>query len=360
MAAPLQKKVVTLKPRTVSGYSTEDGKVVLPHQQRYRIADKIKNPADSNNIQENHHIEAMSEPIPIVSTEERKHTSSVYFLRDNKKGTAGYFKPVEGAAWGIVKEGVFKPYRRCISDDRVSHREVLASDIAQVFQMDNIPKTTWTSVAHQGKSFGEGTFQLDAKQSLMNLGYTDETACFHDWEGVQKERLKNARRGDALYGMTPMEHKHMNREATLKNGGMDLAVFDFIIGNTDRHGLNYFVGKNSKTGEFKLNGIDHGLAFPNSTKFSFNDFKNSFAGLWNHAVRHGQNIDCTDKFKKVLTDRSTAQHLDSLLEKSQLTEIEQKGVRDRYISVVAHLRMGGTLKGNDLLDLLKSNLHVAP
>lgn len=40
----------------------------------------------------------------------------------------------------------------------------------------------------------------------------------------------------------------------------DLVVFDFIIGNVDRHGMNFFVGKDIDG--YSAIGIDHGFSFP--------------------------------------------------------------------------------------------------
>jgi hypothetical protein len=41
----------------------------------------------------------------------------------------------------------------------------------------------------------------------------------------------------------------------------NMALFDAITGNTDRHGQNYFVKRNDK-GERRVIAIDHGLCFP--------------------------------------------------------------------------------------------------
>ena len=41
----------------------------------------------------------------------------------------------------------------------------------------------------------------------------------------------------------------------------NMALFDAIVGNTDRHGQNYFTRRNAK-GEKRIIAIDHGLCFP--------------------------------------------------------------------------------------------------
>lgn len=41
----------------------------------------------------------------------------------------------------------------------------------------------------------------------------------------------------------------------------NMALFDAIVGNTDRHGANYFIKRNAK-GEKRIIAIDHGLCFP--------------------------------------------------------------------------------------------------
>ena len=45
----------------------------------------------------------------------------------------------------------------------------------------------------------------------------------------------------------------------------DKIALDFIMGNTDRHGGNMFVGE-GHNGEMTMLGIDHGLSFPNDNK----------------------------------------------------------------------------------------------
>jgi hypothetical protein len=46
----------------------------------------------------------------------------------------------------------------------------------------------------------------------------------------------------------------------------NMALFDAIVGNTDRHGQNYFIRRNAK-GERRIIAIDHGLCFPIPNKY---------------------------------------------------------------------------------------------
>jgi hypothetical protein len=58
----------------------------------------------------------------------------------------------------------------------------------------------------------------------------------------------------ALWSDTPLRGVSI----TLKR---NMALFDAIVGNTDRHGANYFIKRNAK-GEKRIIAIDHGLCFP--------------------------------------------------------------------------------------------------
>jgi hypothetical protein len=348
----LEKRKPVLKPKTVKPYVTKEGTVVLSHQERFRTLDKekrTKGHTDSN-------VFPLKEaPEPII---DHKHSTLVYNVQ-GFDGTSRYFKPIAGEKWGVEKEEGFKPYRQSILDDRLAKKEVLAFEVSKALQMDSIPETTLSSIKHPGHELGEGSLQRDVVSSLSSKGFGSEALCFWNWESLQIEKHKNARPGDEYYKIKDIDRKHIGRERTLQNGGMDLAFFDYIIGNSDRHGNNYFVGKNDRTKSFKIMGIDHGLSFPNETKFSWRDYKTSMLGLWNHAAMHGKNVDCSEAFKKVIMDPSTQGRLEKVLSGSVLTAAERTSTMERFGHVKDQLMKSRKLTGVDLMQLLKSNLKTS-
>ena len=70
--------------------------------------------------------------------------------------------------------------------------------------------------------------------------------------------------GETVLAMEKINGEHALWDAprgvsvTLKR---NMALFDTIVGNTDRHGANYFLRRNAK-GEKRIIAIDHGLCFP--------------------------------------------------------------------------------------------------
>jgi len=136
---------------------------------------------------------------------------------------------------------------------------------------------------------------------------------------------------------------------------MDIAIFDFVIGNADRHGANLISGVHPITGEQKIIGIDHGLSFPNSEKFEWADYANSLRGFWSEAITHGADVDCSAKFKKSVTNPGTRKKLITTLSKSVLTIEEQKGTLKRFDQVAEHIGKNGSLTGHGFRDLLHNN-----
>jgi hypothetical protein len=307
------------------------------------------------------------EPLPV---NDRHHTSGVFSLYD-QKGEHHYFKPEKSEVWeGKRKntsdaEAKTEPFKSCIVNDRLGKREVLASQISEELRMSTIPKTEWkhiTSDAATHSDLGEGSLQKDASHTLSTQGFREAQPVssfignlnFTDAQAVSSSDIDGIMQ---LQRRSPNESKEFvsAMKSALANGGMETAFFDYIIGNTDRHSNNLYIGKNEK-GEYKFAGIDHGLSFPTSTEFKENDFKNSLKGLWAHATEHGRQIDCGTTFKRsILHDRVTSR-IQEHLEGSKLTTEETKGVLERIQHVKEHLGRRGTLNGADLRTLLNKNV----
>lgn len=83
----------------------------------------------------------------------------------------------------------------------------------------------------------------------------------------------------------------------------DKIVFDYLMGNTDRHGLNYFIQKpiNKKDPTLSMKGFDNGLSFGNdnnrlhdSKGFGFNGRPSS---AQNKLLKVSENTKITQVFK---------------------------------------------------------------
>ncbi len=71
-------------------------------------------------------------------------------------------------------------------------------------------------------------------------------------------------------------------------------VFDFIIGNTDRHAGNYYVGKKGNKAHVLM--IDHGLAFPNKAEVFYGDWFNTI-GNWERGLENKGSKPISAKFQ---------------------------------------------------------------
>lgn len=367
------KKSVTVKPVSVKAYTTKSGGVVMAHQAKHKVAEEGGKPSDkqkgdsvesSGNVTKPkkqsekgvRQIETVDAPETFASGE---HTSSVYTVKDDH-GRTGYFKPNEGEVW--QGERSIDPtrengptetvnFREGIKDDRLSARELVATDVSQILNMkDSIAQSEAVNITHQGKDFGTGTLTMDANDMLTHQGFTESQsrmgeATAHEWYEWR----------DNHQDMTADEFSHQRRTTALKNGGMDVAYFDFVIGNTDRQGGNLISGVDPIKSQQKVIGFDHGLSCPDTEKFQWSDYSNTLGGWWSEAMVHGSDVDCSDKFKKALGDPKSRDKLIGKLSKSKLNIEEQKGVLKRFDKIKTHLDKYGSLNGHGLKEILSDH-----
>ncbi len=112
-----------------------------------------------------------------------------------------------------------------------------------------------------------------------------------------------------------------------KAGESRAALFDFVVGNTDRHAGNWIVGKNSK-GEPKLKLIDHNLTFPDKESFSPRDDNSRF--VQDMAREHGK-----EQVPQKLIDLyvKNREAIDGVLRKVGLPEGAVTGINQRIDSL---------------------------
>jgi hypothetical protein len=361
---------VTVKPHTtqkgsfVKGYTRRDELVIKHPVVRPTAvqADTVKfqptrqatEPISKSIFQ----INAMEPPRPITNAD---NTSSVYTMHDENSNFY-YLKTKSGEAWQ-GKRATFEPdengirrlvyehynFKTAIDDDRITERELCAYELNKnaLGNIINIPETRWANVNHpawdeqQGKrvskNFGEGIIQKDAHELFKGRATTfDEFNMQASYTDKQ----------------TPIYREAIS--SALTNGGMDLACFDYIIGNTDRHASNFFIGGSDETG-YKMAGIDHGLSFPNETKFNKTDFAQSFNGLWKLANTVGANIECSPQFKEHMLNDATKSNFQTVLDKSALNDNERRGVMERLDHIQKHIKTNGSLTGSSLQTIINSN-----
>jgi hypothetical protein len=142
-----------------------------------------------------------------------------------------FYKPKSGEKLGLRKTIPNQYYIR----------EVLAYETTKIFGLNGlIPPTT----IYNPKEASIGSLQQSAYLfGEKFFGLTDIHAAFTEGEKY-KETI------NSLVNVS------------------DMVIFDFIIGNLDRNGFNYFVG-NKNTGK-RIIAIDNGLTFPETGSREFN------------------------------------------------------------------------------------------
>jgi hypothetical protein len=142
-------------------------------------------------------------------------------------------------------------------------REITTYGIAKALKMDHLPSITKREI--DGK---QGSIADD----LVGK-FKDENTSF-----IKK------------YSLTTGDDAFSEIAKTDKRAG-DKALFDFIVGNADRHGGNFFHKKN-KDGSSELLAFDHGFTFPSSNSLYFMmDYHNQ--DKFNNAM---QNSPLTNEF----------------------------------------------------------------
>lgn len=133
------------------------------------------------------------------------------------------FKPIKGETWKVGNE---KLRESIINKDfSYAQREVLAYKIDQSLGFNMVPETRLRRIIIDSESkLGSIQTWIEDKDIISFADFTSKT-------------------------------KNILKEDTYK-----LGIFDFLIGNTDRHGFNILVNKKTR----KIVNIDHGCSFPSS------------------------------------------------------------------------------------------------
>jgi hypothetical protein len=311
------------------------------------------------------HVHASFPPIEI-----HKHTNTmhVYGVPDDH-GRIGYFKPKESETWKAHGKTGTRSFKSSIREGALPDREILVSKIARLLGITNVPTTKWARIKHRGEDLGRGSLHMDPLDLLSNRGYTHNQGDFYDWHAKNREEhgriiLDNR---EVLSRMKPTQGLNnelveltANRVRTaLKNGGLDLSVFDYIVGNADRHGKNFFAGTNPETGECAFIGSSHILCFPNETHFFYPDYVDSINGLWKITHAFGQDVPISDTLAEKLRDTSIVDQVKQVMEGVGLKNQEKAGVLARLKKVQARFEQNQTLKGSDLIDILNKSVYGA-
>jgi hypothetical protein len=140
-------------------------------------------------------------------------------------GTTGVFKPESGA---------YPHARPNIDHGLQTEREVAAWEVAKAGGYDDLVAPT------VARTLGPGVVAIGGDLVPGKFG-TAERGSFQEW---QDGKVASKMNSSEAYGTSDLD---VGRAA----------MYDHLIGNTDRHSGNWMVGPNGK-----LRLIDHGLAFP--------------------------------------------------------------------------------------------------
>ena len=167
------------------------------------------------------------------------------------------------------------------------HRELASKALAKKLGLDHIPDVGINSVKIGGKKHF-GLLSKDIRQKA-----TDKQATSLADSGLRYEDLSL---NDRRYG--------------------DKVIFDYLIGNSDRHIENTYVDKN-----FKMLGIDMGLSFPIQNKYYFG------SGFMGHPTNQAQFNKAAEWHNHVITDELI----------SRLNEIRSSDIGnfEQYVEYIA-------------------------
>lgn len=219
---------------------------------------------------------------------------SVSYTVKLEDGTKGNFKPADGES--AMRDGIRKGQQ--------TEREIAAWDVAKLVGMDDMVAPAV-----------ERECTVPEFQGFKNLAAGTYKGVLCRWQ--------DGTPGREIYGDDKKKY----------DGDVDLqraAMFDFVIGNTDRHHGNWVIGDSGK-----LLLIDHGLAFSERSTAGNNDLSERVV------ARHGP-FGPIERFAKPYVENK-AKILDALRKRGlPQTAIDRVAARiDRISSRVRWAQMGG-------------------
>jgi len=219
------------------------------------------------------------------------------------------------------------------------NRELASLALGKMLKMDHLPEG----------SIREITTRKPNGESMQELGFVSENL-------VQKLAEDGAiiKTGVETVGGLGDNGIFDNIAATDKKFG-DKILFDYLIGNTDRHQNNFFAKRTQQAGKthYEMLGFDHGLSFGKSNKDTLNNIYYGFNGQAGPAVQlkyQSQFTTVTKEFVNAVNDVINDFYDNNGGKFKELTDfIEQKigknesdSFKDRFADVVE-----GLLANND-------------
>ena len=204
------------------------------------------------------------------------------------------------------RKGEMEYLRNGIKNDRLYEREVLAYNISDALGLDIIPPTKVSKDQHGGV----GSIQLSA----------------HKFAGKTK-----------LVAGKDITWKHILKCIDDGNG-MDLAVLDYITGNTDRNASNYFIDPKKN----RFIGIDNGLSFPMHNMGSVSsDYYKTMEAIWKPLFT-SKKARMSDELMGSLLNIDAVKKVEKLIDDSNLDIIQKIGAKGRMRRIQDQIKKSET------------------
>lgn len=243
----------------------------------------------------------------------------------SKKTTNGVYRVNKGAE----NEGYYKPDSQADNDimgyikDNQSGREGLAYEMSKIFGVEGLvpPTRVWSpEITEQGMGSKHGK---NTRGSLMMSA-----------QEFGEKHLELADVGQAFIA-TGGDRGLKKTYEDIKNIG-DMVTFDFIIGNVDRHSLNFFIGKDHEG--YKAIGIDHGFTFPEHAPDVMGK-----AYDWNNTIEHwrdlmktgASSVPISTEFQAAILEFD-AENFSKMAKEFGISDTARDGVLHRLDSVKEH------------------------
>lgn len=263
---------------------------------------------------------------------------------------------------GIGRKNIERPIRDTISGN-YSGREIAAYNLSKMVGAETLVPPTM-DYGHQMYSGEKGYYEGSAQMSAYDFA--------NRILGHSKVKSPIEIRGNNKVSTSMILNKTKNSS--------DLMLFDFIQGNTDRHGGNYFLST-TRDGEYNAIAIDNGLSFPEHRGDIIHPDQQNTIDFMRQYFRSGSgDKPIADSFMEgILNFDVDAFH--SMAEKQNISEQARNGVIERvkmiqnqikkkYINAVneSHSQEFDTVEqrrdwlkervkfsGNDLSNVIKDN-----